>query len=135
MQDLDGGAEGMSVREAIGLAVAPIGALFAVVAYFWLVYGGVDISPLGLLVWVAMFAYPTELIVALPGHLLLRRRGVRTRLAYVALGGATGVTPFIALAMAQRWPLHPWAWVGVWAGLASALVFRSVAVARRESHE
>jgi hypothetical protein len=125
----------MSVPEAIGLAIAPVGALFAVVAYFWLVYGGIDISPLGLLGWVAMFAYPTELIIALPGHFLLKRRGVRTRLAYVLLGGASGAAPFIVLAPTQRSPLHPWAWVGVWAGIASALVFWSVAVAPREADQ
>jgi hypothetical protein len=49
------------------------------------------------------------------------------------LGGATGVTPFIVLAAAEQWPLHPWTWIGVGAGVASALVFWSVAVARRQS--
>jgi len=119
----------LSLRETIGFAVAPVGALFAVVAYFFFVYGGVDIT-LGLLVWVAMFAYPSELILALPGHLLLRRHGLRTRIAYVVLGGAGGAAPFI-LAAARGSPLQPWVWIGVGAGVASAVVFWSVAIARR----
>jgi hypothetical protein len=52
------------VREAIGLVVAPIGAVVVVVAYVWPVYGPIPLSPL--VVWVLMFAYPAELIIALP---------------------------------------------------------------------
>jgi hypothetical protein len=122
------------VREAVGFVIAPIGAVVAVVAYFWLVYGLIPASPL--VVWVLMFAYPAELIIALPGHLLLKRRRVRTLLAYMLLGAATGVTAFIVLATAQGWTLRPWAaWIGVGAGIASALVVWSVAIVRRQSDE
>lgn len=125
-------AKAVSRREVVALAVAPAGALIVGLAYFWGAYGGISLDVFGFLLWVAMLAYPAEVIVALPGHLFLKRRRVDRRAAYVLLGAAAGVAPFIVLTMVQGFPLFPWAYVGVTAGIASALVFWSLAVARRE---
>lgn len=119
-----------SFRRAIAFAVAPVGAIFTVFGYVWVVRGPSSSSSFSsLCAWVCLFAYPSELTIALPGHIYLEGRGRRGLLTYVLLGAITGGLPFSILAAVGLSYFAGWIWVGAVAGVMSAVLFWLLALA------
>ncbi len=116
-----------SLRLVVGLAVAPLGA--AVTAAGLVALLGYE--PVTTAIWVAIFAYAAELVIALPGHLFLRRQRISTRRAYATLGAVTGVAPFGLFASSGADAQFAyWAVVGAAAGAIAGMIFWSIVFGR-----
>ena len=108
----------------IGLLVAPVG---AVLTFLFLV----DMPFGGAVMWVALFAYPAEILLAFPGHLMLRHLQISSWFMYGLLGVVVGAVPFIALAGLGMPDFLSLLGIGVLCGLNSALIFWFVVVRLR----
>jgi hypothetical protein len=133
-------------RVITGLAMAPLAPISLIIIIAVLLEGRssvrvmIDWLPRAL-PWFAAFAYPTELLVGLPAHRAMSRRGVDGVVAYCLLGGLTGATPFtvgaliVLLASARNGRFDndvlfwlTWAVIGMAYGVISAIAFWLIAV-------